>query len=114
MSSLRRRSLSCVSGLAQFRPPLAWDAMTSTLIFGEHDAALVDTLTTVAEAEALGSWVALQHRKQATQYLGLLWEGLMVSLLLGVASTPKEDEIKRRAGRATSAFLQLHARAGTS
>ena len=45
----------------------------------------------------------------ATQYLGLLWEGLMVSLLLGVASTPKEDEIKRRAGRATSAFLQLHA-----
>jgi hypothetical protein len=52
--------------------------------------------------------------EMATQYLGLLWEGLMVSLLLGVASTPKEDEIKRRAGRATSAFLQLHARAGTS
>ncbi len=48
----------------------------------------------------------------ATQYLGLLWEGLMVSLLLGVASTPKEDVIKRRAARATSAFLQLHARAG--
>jgi len=52
--------------------------------------------------------------EMATQYLGLLWEGLMVSLLLGVASTPKEDEIKRRAGRATRAFLQLHARAGTS
>ena len=44
----------------------------------------------------------------ATQYLGLLWEGLMVSLLLGVASTPKEDEIRRRAGSATRAFLQLH------
>jgi AcrR family transcriptional regulator len=52
--------------------------------------------------------------EMATQYLGLLWEDLMVSLLLGVASTPNEHEIKRRAGRATSAFLQLHARAGTS
>jgi hypothetical protein len=29
----------------------------------------------------------------------------MLSLFLGVASTPKEDEIKRRAGGATSAFL---------
>ncbi len=38
----------------------------------------------------------------------------MVSLLLGVASTPKDDEIKRRARTATSAFLQLHAGAGTS
>jgi len=52
--------------------------------------------------------------EMATQYLGLLWEDLMVSLLLGMASTPNEHEIKRRAGRATSAFLQLHARAGTS
>jgi hypothetical protein len=27
-----------------------------------------------------------------------------------VVSTPQKDEIKRRAGRATRAFLQLHAR----
>ena len=38
-----------------FGPPLAWDPMTATLIFGERDVVLVDTLTTVAEAEALGS-----------------------------------------------------------
>jgi glyoxylase-like metal-dependent hydrolase (beta-lactamase superfamily II) len=52
-----------------FGPPLAWDAMTSTLIFGEHDAVLVDTLTTIAEAEALASWVALHHRNLTTVYI---------------------------------------------
>jgi hypothetical protein len=31
---------------------------TSTPIYGEHDAVLVDTLATVAEAEALAGWVA--------------------------------------------------------
>jgi hypothetical protein len=30
--------------------------MTSTLIYGEYDAVLVDTLATVAEAEALADW----------------------------------------------------------
>jgi len=48
---------------------MAWDAMTSTLIFGENDAVLVDTLTTVAEAEALASWVALHHRNLTTIYI---------------------------------------------
>jgi AcrR family transcriptional regulator len=47
--------------------------------------------------------------EMATQYLGLLWEDLMVSLLLGLVRTPKAEEIKRRAGKATTAFLQLHA-----
>jgi hypothetical protein len=40
-----------------FGEPLGWDPMTSTLIYGEYDAVLVDTLTTVAEAEALADWV---------------------------------------------------------
>jgi hypothetical protein len=44
----------------------------------------------------------------ATQYLGLLWEDLMVNLLLGVASRPGQDEIEHRAARATAAFLGLH------
>jgi hypothetical protein len=34
-------------------------AITSTLVFGEHDAVLVDAMMTVAEAEALANWVAL-------------------------------------------------------
>ena len=33
-----------------FGEPFGWDPATSTLIFGEHDAVLVDPLTTVAEA----------------------------------------------------------------
>ena len=43
-------------------PPMAWDATTSTLIFGENEAVLVDTLTTADEAEALARWIELHHR----------------------------------------------------
>ena len=52
-----------------FGPPSAFDPSTSTLIFGENDAVLVDTLTTVAEAEALANWVALHHRNLTTIYI---------------------------------------------
>jgi glyoxylase-like metal-dependent hydrolase (beta-lactamase superfamily II) len=52
-----------------FGPPMAWDPMTSTLIFGENDAVLVDTLTTVAENEALASWIALHNRNLTTIYI---------------------------------------------
>lgn len=52
-----------------FGPPMAWDPMTATLIYGEHDAVLVDALTTVAEAEALADWVALHRRNLTTIYI---------------------------------------------
>ena len=52
-----------------FGPPMAFDATTSTLIFGEDDAVLVDTLTTVAEAEALARWIELHHRRLTTIYI---------------------------------------------
>jgi hypothetical protein len=61
-----------------FGPPLAWDPVTATLIFGEHDAVLVDTLTTVAEAEALSSWVALHHRNLTTIYITPAGERVLV------------------------------------
>ena len=35
-----------------FGEPLGFDPITSTLIFGEYDAVLVDAMTTVADAEA--------------------------------------------------------------
>ena len=44
----------------------------------------------------------------AMQFFGLLWEGLMVGLLLGVAAPPQAGERARRAARATASFLQLH------
>ncbi|MFN8228319.1 MAG: MBL fold metallo-hydrolase [Mycobacterium sp.] len=52
-----------------FGPPLGWDPTTSTLIFGEREAVLVDALTTVAEAEALAAWIALHNRKLTTIYI---------------------------------------------
>jgi glyoxylase-like metal-dependent hydrolase (beta-lactamase superfamily II) len=52
-----------------FGEALGFDPMTSTLIFGEQDAVLVDALTTVAEAEALADWVALHHRNLRIIYI---------------------------------------------
>jgi glyoxylase-like metal-dependent hydrolase (beta-lactamase superfamily II) len=52
-----------------FGEPFAFDPMTSTLIYGEYDAVLVDTLTTVAEAEALANWIALHNRNLQTIYI---------------------------------------------
>ena len=49
-----------------FGPPMAWNPMTSTLIFGEREAVLIDTLATVPEAEALADWVALHERDLTT------------------------------------------------
>jgi AcrR family transcriptional regulator len=46
--------------------------------------------------------------EMAAQYLALLWEGLMVSMLLGLAPAPTPEEIERRTTKATTAFLQLH------
>ncbi len=52
-----------------FGEALGFDPITSTLIFGEHDAVLVDAMLTVAEAEALADWVALHNRKLETIYI---------------------------------------------
>ena len=51
------------------RRALGFDPITSTLIFGEYDAVLVDAMTTVAEAEALADWVALHNRNLETIYI---------------------------------------------
>jgi hypothetical protein len=42
-----------------FGEALGFDPITSTLIFGEYDAVLVDAMGTVAEARALANRVAL-------------------------------------------------------
>ncbi|MGA9505413.1 MAG: MBL fold metallo-hydrolase [Terriglobales bacterium] len=52
-----------------FGEALGFDPITSTLIFGEYDAVLVDAMGTVAEAEALGDWVALHNRNLETIYI---------------------------------------------
>jgi glyoxylase-like metal-dependent hydrolase (beta-lactamase superfamily II) len=52
-----------------FGEALGFDPITSTLIFGEHDAVLVDALLTVAEVEALANWIALHNRNLETIYI---------------------------------------------
>ena len=46
---------------------LGFDPITSTLIFGDYDAVLVDAMMTVAEA--LADWVALHNRNLETIYI---------------------------------------------
>ena len=62
----------------------------------------------LADAQSIGLIGPGEPTEMATQYLGLLWEGLMVGLLLGVDATPMPAEAERRATKATAAFIQLH------
>ena len=52
-----------------FGEAFGFDPITSTLIFGDYDAVLVDAMCTVAEAEALAAWVALHNRNLETIYI---------------------------------------------
>src|ERR1700730_12475924 len=52
-----------------FGEAFGFDPITSTLVFGEYDAVLVDAMTTVAEAEALADWVAMHNRNLETIYV---------------------------------------------
>src|ERR1700689_583489 len=52
-----------------FGEALGFDPITSTLIFGEYDAVLVDAMMTVTEAEGLAGWVALHNRNLETIYI---------------------------------------------
>jgi AcrR family transcriptional regulator len=62
----------------------------------------------LASAQSTGLIGRGEPTEMAWQYLGLLWEGLMVGLLLGVAATPTPAEAERQATKATKAFMQLH------
>ena len=75
---------------------------------GGRDAtrkALAELLANAQSAELIGPE---EPAEMATQFLGLLWEGLMVGMLLGVDATPEPAETERRAAKATAAFMRLH------
>src|SRR5271155_94307 len=67
---------------------------------------LADLLASVQDTGLIGPG---EPAEMAAQYLGLVWEGLRVELLLGIATTPGPAEAERRATKATAAFMQLHA-----
>ena len=61
-------------GLTRDLPPgdnedLRWVANSSTLIFGDHDAVLVDTFTTIEQNERLIGWVKAHGRTLTHIYL---------------------------------------------
>jgi AcrR family transcriptional regulator len=68
-------------------------------------AALAGLLATAQSAGLIGGG---NPTEMAMQYLGLLWEGLMVGLLLGTTKRPGRAESERRATKATAAFLRLY------
>jgi AcrR family transcriptional regulator len=67
--------------------------------------ALAELLTRAQSGGLIG---AGEPSAMASRYLALLWEGLLVSLLLGVSVPPKPEEIARRAAEATCTFLRLY------
>jgi glyoxylase-like metal-dependent hydrolase (beta-lactamase superfamily II) len=97
-----------------FGPPPAFDAITSTLIFGEHDAVLVDAMGTMAEAEALANWVALHHRNFTTIYIthGHFDHFTGLSVLLQrfpdarAIATPKSVEVMHEHSKMMPVFRQ--------
>jgi len=69
-------------------------------------AALADFLERAQSAGLVG---AGEPTELGGQFVALLWEGLLVNLLLGVATPPRPEDIGPRATRAAAAFLKLHA-----
>ena len=106
------REVSDPSVIATFRLAIA-EATRSPEIAQALDVAGRDATRgalaeLVANAQSAGLIGSGEPTEMAWQSLGLLWEGLMVGLLLGVAATPDPAEAERRAAKATTAFLQLH------
>ncbi len=112
------REVSHPSVIATFRLAIA-EATNSPEIAQALDSAGRDaTRRAVAEllasAQSRGLIGPGEPAEMATQYLGLLWENLMVGLLLGVARAPDPSEAGRRATKATASFMQLYPRSRRS
>jgi AcrR family transcriptional regulator len=100
------------SVIAAFRLAIA-EATTApeiarTLDMAGRDATREALAELLAGAQSAGLLGPGEASELAAQYLGLLWEGFLVGLLLGVAAPPSAAEAERRAAGATSAFMLLH------
>jgi AcrR family transcriptional regulator len=105
------REVSHPSVIATFRLAIAEATrspeIAQALDIAGRDATRGALAELLASAQSAGLIGPGEPTEMAWQYLGLLWEGLMVGLLLGVAATPKPAEAERRATKATAAFMQL-------
>ncbi len=82
--------------------------VAQTLDSAGRDGARRALAELIAGAQSRGLLGVGEPTEMAIQYFGLLWEGLMVGLLLGVAAMPGPTEAEQRASRATAAFMRLH------
>ena len=106
------RETSHPTVIAAFRLAIAEAArspeIAQTLDSAGRDGARRTLAELLASAQSRGLLGPGEPTEMAMQYFGLLWEGLLVGLLLGVAPVPAPAEAELRASKATSAFLQLH------
>jgi len=106
------REISHPSVIATFRLAIAEATrspeIAQALDSGGRDAARRALAELLASAQSTGLIGPGEPAEMAMQFLGLLWESLMVGLLLGVAATPEPAEAERRAAKATAAFMHLH------
>jgi AcrR family transcriptional regulator len=106
------REISHPTVIATFRLAIA-EATRSPEIAQALDSAgraatrrtLAGLFASAQSTELLGTG---EPEEMARQFLGLLWEDLMVGLLLRVAAMPTPAEAARWATKATAAFMQLH------
>ena len=106
------REVSHPSVIATFRLAIA-EAARSPEIAQALDSAGRDAIRRalaelLASAQSTGLIGPGEPAEMAMQFLGLVWEGLMIGLLLGVAARPEPAEAEGRAAKATAAFMQLH------
>ena len=106
------REISDPSVIAAFRLAIAEASrspeISQTLDTVGRGGARQALVRLLASAQSRGLLGAGDPPEMASQYFGLLWEGLMVGLLMGVAQPPGPAEARLRAGKATAAFMRLH------
>lgn len=64
-----KKRASATQGVPPGKEDLTWVANTVTLLWGEHEAVLVDTLLSDAQNEELADWIETKGRKLRTIYL---------------------------------------------
>ena len=106
------RETSHPSVIATFRLAIAEATrspeIAQALDSGGREATRSALAELLASAQSTGLIGPGEPAEMAMQFLGLVWEGLLVGLLLGVAATPEPAEAERRAAKATAAFMHLH------
>ncbi len=107
------REVSHPTVLATFRLAIGEAERSPEVAQALHESARKPSLNALADflarAQAAGLLGAGEASELAVQFVALLWEGLLVNLLLGVATPPNREEVEPRAARAVAAFLTLHA-----